>query len=133
MKTMRSHIQYFRIRPYSLFNTACWLIIIAMWAILLLFYPSLPSTIPIHFSLLGDADKFGDKSFIWLFPSITTLLHIGLSVLSKYPHTFNYAQDINDKNVKEQYKNVIRIIDIMKIVVITIMSTILYVTLNLSK
>ena len=104
-----------------------------MWAILLLFYPSLPSTIPIHFSLLGDADKFGDKSFIWLFPSITTLLHIGLSVLSKYPHTFNYAQDINDNNVKEQYKNVIRIIDIMKIVVITIMSTILYVTLNLSK
>jgi uncharacterized membrane protein len=133
MRIGRSLIQYYRNKHYSLYDNVCWFIVMLMWLILLLFYPSLPSAIPIHFSLVGDAHTFGDKSLIWLFPSITTLLHVGLSLLTKYPHTFNYTQEINGSNAKEQYRKAIRIVHSMKVVVITIMSIILYLTLYLSK
>lgn len=133
MRRGRSLIQSYRNRHYSLYDNVSWFVVILMWFILLFLYPSLPSAIPIHFSLVGDAHTFGDKSFIWLFPTITTLLHVGLSLLAKYPHTFNYTQDINDSNAKEQYRKAIRIVHSMKVVVITIMSIILYLTLYLSK
>jgi|JI10StandDraft_1071094.scaffolds.fasta_scaffold86433_5 uncharacterized membrane protein len=133
MRISRSLIQYYRNRHYSLCDNVCWFIVVLMWFILLFLYPSLPSTIPIHFSLVGDAHTFGDKSFIWLFPTITTLLHVGLSLLAKYPHTLNYTQDINDSNSEEQDKKAIRIVHILKVVVITIMSIILCITLYVSK
>jgi len=39
-------------------------------------YPSLPQTIPTHFNASGEADAWGDKSTIYLLPTIMGITSI---------------------------------------------------------
>lgn len=42
-------------------------------------YPTLPATIPTHFNIRGEADKFGEKDSLWLITAI-----MGFAALSTY-------------------------------------------------
>lgn len=47
-------------------------LLVAMWAIIIREYSSLPETIGIHFGLNGEADGFGSKGFVFLMPALST-------------------------------------------------------------
>lgn len=65
-------------------------------------YPSLPDTIPIHFTQ-GEADGWGSKATIFLMPGFALLLFIPLYFLSKAPHVFNYPITITEENAPRIY------------------------------
>ena len=46
--------------------------LVAMWAIAIREYSSLPEVIGIHFGLNGEADGFGGKGFVFLMPALST-------------------------------------------------------------
>ena len=87
------------------FEIIGWLFIVAFSVLIVSSYSSLPETIPIHYNGAGKANGFGGKAFILLLPFVATLLFIGLTVLNKFPHVFNYSVVITqDKNTKDFHK-----------------------------
>lgn len=67
-------------------------------------WSDLPERIPTHFGFSGNPDGWGGKGSLAFLPIIAFLMHMLLSVVSKYPHTFNYPWKITEENAKVQYK-----------------------------
>jgi len=66
-------------------------------------WSSLPAQIPVHFNLSGQADRWGDRrNLFWEFATISGL-YIGLSVLQRFPHIYNYPFELTPHNVHRQY------------------------------
>lgn len=74
---------------------------------------TLPYEIPIHFNMKGEPDGWGGKWIVWIPLLIALILWIGLSILEKYPHTYNYL-NLNVDNAERQYKNARFMVNIMK-------------------
>lgn len=67
-------------------------------------YNSLPETIPVHFNFEGKPDGYGSKLTLLLIPVINIILTIGMLLLVKYPHKFNYLVKITSENAQVQYR-----------------------------
>jgi len=65
----------------------------------------LPDTIPTHFNAFGEPDAWGSKKSIFLLPVVTSVIYILLTILSRFPHTFNYICRITEQNARFQYQN----------------------------
>jgi uncharacterized membrane protein len=81
------------------------LVILSTFAYLAYVWTLIPERIPIHINGQGKEDGWGNKYSLILLPVMTLILYIGLTVLSKYPHTFNYPYKITDENANRQYVN----------------------------
>lgn len=97
-------------RTYQTGRVTLWLRRITMLAtavltaILLAFYPSLPETIPTHFTLLGEPDAYGPRKTILLLAVIMGGLLAGMGWLSRKPHAFNYPLVVTDTNAQSVYR-----------------------------
>jgi uncharacterized membrane protein len=67
------------------------------------FYPTLPDIVPTHFDLYGNPDKWGGKESLIVFPVLILGIYVLLTIVSLFPHKFNYLYPITEKNAKEQY------------------------------
>lgn len=93
----------------------CWLLLGAMWAYTFLNYSSLPEKIPVHFNGAGVADDYGTRATIFLFTGIGTLIFIGLTVLNKYPHSYNYLEKITEDNALTKYTQATKMVRELKL------------------
>jgi uncharacterized membrane protein len=75
-----------------------WASILAVWVLILATYTNLPDTIPIHYNGAGQADGFGEKNYIFILPLAATALFVGMTILNKFPHVFNYPINITPHN-----------------------------------
>jgi uncharacterized membrane protein len=107
-----------------------WLLICANWALVINTYKSLPNIIPTHYNGAGLADGFGDKSMIFTLPLVATVLFVGLTILNKFPHIFNYPTDITTNNALKQYTNATRLIRYLKVIFVVIFGLISYQTIK---
>lgn len=65
------------------------------------YYDQLPDQIPIYFnSPTKDANGFGSKSLLWMSPVICGIIVIGLYILNRFPHIFNYPVKITAENAE---------------------------------
>jgi len=64
----------------------------------IIYFSELPETIPRHFGFNGQPDGFSGRGIIWTLPIIGVIMYVGMFWLNKYPHTFNYPQQISNKN-----------------------------------
>lgn len=88
--------------------------LIVIVVLVLINYSALQDTIPTHYNLTGTADSYGNKIAIWIFPLVAFLMYSGLSILTKYPHKFNYPVTITDQNVRKVYKSGILVVRLVK-------------------
>ncbi|MGW8124079.1 DUF1648 domain-containing protein [Roseivirga echinicomitans] len=107
-----------------------WLLLIGIWVLTLDSYPNLPDTIPIHFNAAGKPDGFGSKWNILTLPVIASVLFIGMSILNKYPHVFNYPESITEEYALKSYTMATRLIRVLKLVLVIIFGMIVYSTLQ---
>jgi uncharacterized membrane protein len=84
-------------------ETAAALGMLTMLYVTIKSWPLLPETIPHHFGVSGKPDAWGGKWILWFFPGISLVLYIGLTILSRYPHIYNYPWPITEKNAAAQY------------------------------
>jgi len=91
-------------------------------------YGSLPESIPKHFDWQGNPDSYGSKNTIWFLPILGILLYFGLTILSRYPHTFNYSVQVTNDNAERIYKKGIITIRIIKLMIV---STFVYFNLKM--
>lgn len=123
IKLTLSHIDW-------LFEILGWLSILAIWALTISNYTSLPNTIPIHYNGAGEPDGFGEKATILTLPLVATLLFVGLTVLNKFPEIFNYPTDITPYNASKLYTNATRLIRYLKLIIVIIFGLIVFKTIR---
>tara|TARA_R110001592_G_scaffold6901_3_gene38104 strand:- start:2555 stop:3073 length:519 start_codon:yes stop_codon:yes gene_type:complete len=104
--------------------------LIGIWVLVFLNFQDLPETIPIHFNAAGKADGFGSKWSILTLPIIASVLYVGMTILNKYPHVFNYPESMTEENALKNYTNATRLIRILKLVIVIIFGMIIFRTLQ---
>ncbi len=72
--------------------------------LIILFWATLPSSVPTHFGVAGQADAWGDKVTLLILPVVSMLLYLMLTISNRYPHKFNYLWPITAQNAREQYR-----------------------------
>ena len=114
----------------KIFESIGWFLIIAIWGLTITNYSNLPDTIPTHYNGAGQADGFGGKATILTLPLIATILFIGLTILNKFPHVFNYPANITQDNAFRQYTNATRLIRYLKLIIVFIFGLIEFKTIQ---
>jgi uncharacterized membrane protein len=107
-----------------------WLLIFAVWSLTVINYQSLPDIIPTHYNGAGVADGFGDKWTILTLPLVATILFVGLTILNRFPHVFNYPTEITEDNALRQYTIATRLIRYLKVIIIVIFGLIAFQTIR---
>ncbi|WP_299440044.1 DUF1648 domain-containing protein [uncultured Aquimarina sp.] len=77
----------------------------------------LPEMIPTHFNAQGLPDDYSSKSTIWFLPVVGLVMGIGLYILNRFPHIFNYPAEITEDNAFRQYKNATRLIRVLNLTI----------------
>jgi hypothetical protein len=67
---------------------------------------------------------------IFTLPLVATVLFVGLTILNRFPHIFNYSGDITKDNALRQYTNATRLIRYLKVIIVVIFGLISYQTIN---
>jgi uncharacterized membrane protein len=107
-----------------------WASLLAIWVLILSSYANLPDIIPIHYNAAGQADSFGEKGNILTLPILATVLFIGLTILNKFPHVFNYPTKITADNAVGNYTNATRLIRYLKFIIVIIFGLIVWKTIR---
>jgi hypothetical protein len=115
-------------RADNILETGGIILLSLMWVSTLLIFLQAPGIVPIHFDLAGNADGYGSKGTILFLPVIPTVLYVGLSQLSKYPHILNYMQEITPENAREQYTIATRMLLYLKLAILLIFTLIVLFT-----
>ena len=97
-----------------------YLILFAFWLTSIVTYNYLPEQIPIHYNGFGEVDNYGKKTSIFLLPIISSFLFVILSLINKNPESLNYNVEITEQNAENQYRNSIKMMRIMKIIIVII-------------
>lgn len=105
-------------------------LLIGIWILAILSFSDLPESIPTHYKGAGEVDGFGERTNIFVLPIIGTILFIGLTLLNKNPHIFNYPKTITDENALNQYSNATRMIRVLKLIIVFVFGLILVRTLQ---
>lgn len=108
------------------------LVLIGFWVYMILHYNQLPDIIPTHFGAGGKPDGYGGKWTIITLPIVGTLLYAGLTIVSRYPHKFNYTATITEANAEKQYSLMVRMIRVMKIMVLLVFFVLDYQTTQIA-
>lgn len=109
---------------------AGWIILSLLWAFLILNFTSISDTIPINCSTTGKPDGFGSRITIFFMPILSTILFVGMTILNKYPHIFNYPSKITIENAERQYTIATKLIRYLKLIIVITFSFIAFQIAN---
>ena len=101
--------------------------VLAIWGSLAVTYSGLPDAIPIHYNM-GQVDKPGGKNSIFILPALATVLFVGMKILCRFPHRFNYPVKITENNAFLQYRNMAKMIRCLTLAIILVFGYIFFHT-----
>ncbi len=108
--------------PYQKFDYILELIaligLITLIVTFLTTYSQVPQQIPTHFTLAGDADAWGGKLVLIMYPILAGIFYVAFSLLERFPHKFNYFVTITERNVTLQYILARRTMSLIKSVLV---------------
>jgi hypothetical protein len=107
-----------------------WLLLLCQWAYVLSVFQGLPAEIPVHFNASGSPDAYGSKAQVWVLLLICTVLSLGLGLLNRYPHTFNYPVQITPANAEFQYKLAVQLMRQTKLALVLVFGLVLFETIQ---
>jgi uncharacterized membrane protein len=114
----------------KVFELLGWGVLLALWVWTGMSYSNLPDTIPTHLNAAGEADGFGRKASIFGLPVVASLLYIGLTLLNRVPHIFNFPTPVTQDNALPQYTNATRMIRYLKFILVLVFAGISYQTIQ---
>jgi uncharacterized membrane protein len=107
-----------------------WLTLLAIWILTITSYSNLSEIIPIHYNAAGQIDGFGEKANILILPLYATVFFVGLTILNKFPHIFNYPIKITQGNALTQYTNMTKMFRYLKLVIVLMFGFFAYKTVK---
>ncbi len=93
---------------------------------------ALPEKIPHHFGFSGEPDAWGGKWVLVFLPAVAFVMYIGLTVLSRIPHRFNYWWAINEQNAAKQYRVAVSMVGWLKAEVVWMFAFITWTTIRVA-
>ncbi|OCT13079.1 hypothetical protein A8709_20215 [Paenibacillus pectinilyticus] len=126
-------IQLPRTKTETALDAICLLVIISMIAYAAYEWQGLPERIPMHFDAKGNIDGWGNKWSLIPIPVIGIIIYVGLSLLGKVPHVFNYPSQITEANAPGQYQNARLFINCLKTVIVVLFGFIEWSILHSAK
>ena len=114
----------------KIFEIIGWSALVASWGMIIICYPKLPDIIPTHYNLIGHVDGFGEKDSILILPVIATIFFIGMTLLNKFPHIFNYPTIITENNALRQYTIATRLIRYLKFAFVLLFGLIAFTSIQ---
>ena len=109
-----------------------WTGVLLLFLLPFFYYDQLPDKVPSHFNASGDADAYSRKEFIWVPALIGALLYIGVFVLNRFPHLFNYPSEINEQNAERLYRMASKWMRIINLSVLCVFIYLLHSTIQTS-
>lgn len=94
------------------------------------YYSHMPDSIPQHFNFKGEADGWGGKAGLLLMPVMGVFLYAILTVLSRFPHVFNYPWAITEANARRQYTISRQMLSVVKLDLVATFSYITWATIG---
>ena len=81
-------------------------------------WPDLPESIPIHFAFSGKSDATGNKNLLLIIPFFALCALVALSALRRIPHRFNFVVTISEENAERQYRNALMMMAWVKVEIV---------------
>ncbi|MCJ7841041.1 DUF1648 domain-containing protein [Lederbergia sp. NSJ-179] len=69
---------------------------------------------PAHYNAAGVVDRWGSKGKMLIPPIIGIMMWIGMTILERYPHIYNYMVPITKENAPAQFVNARLMINVLK-------------------
>ncbi|EGA90445.1 hypothetical protein GPDM_05441 [Planococcus donghaensis MPA1U2] len=85
----------------------------------------MPEKIPVHYNEAGEVNRIDNKQELFLLPLIGVVLWVGMTILEKYPHLYNYL-NLTEENRRTQYKNGRLMVNVLKNEIILLFSFIIF-------
>lgn len=113
MQTEKPELDIEKLAVAKVFDVLVVALFAAALVYLIVQWNQLPDEIPAHFGGDGEVDRYGSRAELLLLPVIGLIMWVGMSVLEKYPHTYNYI-NLRPDNKEIQYRYGILFMNVIK-------------------
>ncbi|MDX2136299.1 MAG: DUF1648 domain-containing protein [Saprospiraceae bacterium] len=93
-------------------------------------FAELPETIPIHFNGSGEADGFGSRYLIWMFPVLGGLMFLVFTYMLWNPHKLNYSRPVTLENAEAIYQIGSRILRFLRLTISVLLAYLAFVVIS---
>lgn len=94
-------------------------------------YIQLPDKIPVHYNASGIIDRYGSKIELFILLVVAWGMYLGLSVVAKFPQTWNTGVTVTAKNKDRVYRITKNMLKTIKMEIVITFSYIAYNTTKL--
>jgi uncharacterized membrane protein len=75
-----------------------WIVLVYVVVAALYGPEKLPSKVPMHFGADGKPNGWGGPESLWLLPAVGTVIAVLITVVSRFPESFNYPVRVTREN-----------------------------------
>jgi uncharacterized membrane protein len=80
------------------------LLLVGMFVYIFMEWGRMPQKIPVHFNAAGEINRWGDKSEIFVMPVISTALYLLITLVTRFPSSWNVPVEITEVNKGAVYR-----------------------------
>jgi uncharacterized membrane protein len=108
---------------YEIFAEAvCLVLLIGVLIYLFFNWSNIPDKIPGHYNAMGEIDRMGSKGELLVIPIINWIMYIGLTVIARFPQTWNTGVTVTEENKERVYRVLKNMLITVKLIVVAIFS-----------
>ena len=105
---------------------AAFLSVLVAIILYIIYWTKAPEVVPTHYNIHGEVDGYGSKATLLILPIITVVTYIGLTILNKYPHIFNFPATVTEQNALSLYKIATRFVRVLKLLLCLLFTYIIW-------
>jgi hypothetical protein len=91
--------------------------VLAIIVLYIIYRIKAPEIVPIHYNIRGEVDGYGSADTLIMLPILSILTYVGMTILNKYPHIFNFPTVVTEQNALRLYKIATRTVRWLKLLV----------------
>lgn len=106
----------------------CLILLVGIWIYLWISWGDIPDQIPGHYNAMGEVDRVGSKTELFVIPIISWIMYLGMTVIEKFPQVWNTGVKVTEENKERVYRvlknmlSTVKLLTVAVFVYLTIMS-----------
>lgn len=85
---------------------------------LIISWGSLPDTIPMHYNLSGEIDRWGGKGELIFLPVMMWIIYLGITLMQRFPQVWNTGVIVTPENRERVYRTLKYMVESLKFIVV---------------
>ena len=98
----------------------CLVLLIGILLYLFLNWDNIPDRIPVHYNVMGQANRIVNKGEIIVFPIIAWMVYIGLTVTKRIPRVWSTGVKVTEENKERVYRVEKSMVRTLKLIIIVV-------------